>query len=217
MSKTTAPLLSFEASGQVAQTVVYAQWRGVKYARRHVIPSNPRTMSQQRSRSIFGTLREMWKLLPTEGRAPWTAFAQGRRFTDMNAFVGEQRRAIGGASDLTSFIGSPGARGGLPAGGVTVTTGTASGEIDVDFVAPEVPTGWTLVGYEAIAFPDQDPEATFAGPYSVGTVATPTTTITLTGLTADTLCVAAGWTEWTKPDGRTAYGPSLVGTATSQS
>src|SRR5690606_27546113 len=88
MGKTTAPLLSFDASGTLAKTVVYSRWRGISYARRHVIPANPRTIPQQFNRLAFATLREMWKVAPPAAQAPWDAFATGRPFTGMNAFIG---------------------------------------------------------------------------------------------------------------------------------
>jgi hypothetical protein len=214
MSKTIAPLLSFDAGGQVGKTVVYSKWRGVKYARRYTIPANPRTVAQQSNRLAFAVLREMFKLLPAGGRAPWTAFATGRAFTDMNAFVGENRRAINTQADMSDFIGSPGARGGLPAGGFSADTGAAAGEIDVTFVAPEVPVDWTLTGYAVLAFVNAAPQDRFPGPFAYAAIASPTLDDTLSGLTAGEEYVVSGWTIWTKPDGKTAYGPSLVTTAT---
>jgi hypothetical protein len=68
MARTTAPLLGFNATGQIAKTMVYGTWRGVKYARRYVIPGNPQTAAQQTTRTTFATLREMWKLMPAIGR-----------------------------------------------------------------------------------------------------------------------------------------------------
>lgn len=214
MSKTTAPLLSFDARGQVAKTVVYSSWRGVKYARRHVVPANPQTTAQQNNRLAFATMREMWKLAPAGLQAPWTAFATGRAFTNMNAFVGENRLAIKTDVDMQEFIGSPGARGGLPPAGISAAAGAGSGDIDVTFVAPDVPPDWTLTKYAAVAFPDQDPTARFEGPLIYGEVDSPTLVVPLAGLPAATLCVVAGWTIWTKPDGKTAYGVSLATTAT---
>src|SRR5262245_18965190 len=100
MSKTTAPLLSFDAAGSIGKTVVYSRWRGVSYARRHVVPANPNTTAQQEVRSTFALLREMSKLAPTLALAPWDAFAKGRPFTGMNKFVGENVRVLKGAANM---------------------------------------------------------------------------------------------------------------------
>lgn len=209
MSKTTAPLLSFGASGQVAKTVVYSKWRGINYARRHVVPANPRTVAQVRNRDIFATLREAWKLSPTQLRAPWAAYSTGRKFTEMNAFLGENRLAIGADTDWQALIGSPGARGGLPADDFSGTGGSSAGEIDVTFVAPQVPTGWTLDGYVAVGIQDQDPSDRFDQAWKFVEITAPTLTGTITGLPAGESCVIAGWPTFTRPDGLTAFGPSL--------
>lgn len=215
MARVTAPLLSFGGTGQIGKSMVFGTWKGVPYARRYVIPANPRTIAQQRNRNIFATLREMWKLAPDTLRAPWNSFVEGRPLTGVNKFIGENRLAVGAETDFDQFLGSPGAKGGLPAASVGAATGTGAGEVDVTFGVPDVPTGWTLVGYRAAGFQDQDPSARFDQSFAVGSVAAPTATITLTGLPAGQLCVIAGWTEWTKPDGVTAFGPSLGATATS--
>ena len=133
MAKVTAPLLSMGASGQIGKSMVLGNWRGVKYARQHVVPANPQTVAQQTNRTSFAQLREMWKLAPAVLRAPWDAFASGRKFTGMNAFVGENLRVVGKQADLSNFLGSPGARGGLPPQGIAVAAGAASGEVTLTF------------------------------------------------------------------------------------
>lgn len=214
MGKTTAPLLSFDAAGAVGQTVVYSRWRGVKYARRYVIPANPRTTSQQLNRNSFAVLREMYKLAPDLARAPWGAFATGRPFTGFNAFIGENRRAIGTDVDMSEFIGSPGARGGLPPDSVTPAATASAGEIAVDFTTPTPPTGWTLSASVASAFAQQAPDAAFSGPMHVEEITASPWDITFTGLTSAQEYVVSGWLRWLKPDGKEAYSPSITGTAT---
>ena len=107
MAKTTAPLLSFGANGQIAKTQVYASWRGVKYSRRYVVPANPRTTAQQLTRTTFAFMREMWKVAPSGLKAPWDAFATGKPFLGLNKFVGENIRVLRSQPDMANFIGSP--------------------------------------------------------------------------------------------------------------
>lgn len=214
MGKTTAPLLSFDAAGQLAKTVVYSRWRGVKYARRHVIPANPRSTSQQFQRNSFATLREMWKLAPSLVRAPWDAFATGRPFTGFNAFIGENRLAINTNTDLQQFIGSPGSRGGLPQDSMAAAATVNPGELEVTFQTPDPPDGWTLEASVAVAFKDQAPDARLETTLTADEATADPWTITLTGLAEGELHVVAGWLRWTKPDGRIAYGTSTVDTAT---
>lgn len=215
MAKTTAPVLSFGASGGIASTLVYGSWRGIAYARRYVVPANPNTAGQQLTRTTFAELREFWKLLPTLSRDPWTAFATGRKFLNFNAFIGENLRVLRGETDFNNFIGSPGARGGLPPTTFSAAAGGASGEIDCTFVNPSAPTGWTLDAEVAMAFPDQDPSDDFGGLVVADESDPPSGSITLAGLGSAVDCQVAGWLRWVKPNGDLAYSVGITDQATS--
>lgn len=211
MAKTTAPLLSFGARGAVADTIVYSNWRGVPYVRKYVVPENPRTVAQTLTRDVFKTLSDMWKLQGSLAIAPWGIFTKSKPLTDRNAFMGKNIEVLRGDANMQDFIGSPGARGGLPADAIALTAGV--GTITVDFTNPGAPTGWTLVSAIAVAFPDQAPEAAFVGPVTEGEDSATQIQVILAGL--DTvLHVVAAWLEWTKPDGLTAYGVSISDTET---
>ncbi len=54
MAKVTGPLMSLDASGTVAKTVVFSKWNGQNYVRHHVIPKNPQTAGQAQSRQYVG-------------------------------------------------------------------------------------------------------------------------------------------------------------------
>lgn len=211
MAKTTAPLLSFDASGSIAKTMVYSRWRGVPYARRYVIPQNPRTVAQTLTRDIFKTLSDIWKVSGTLAIAPWQTFTISKPLTDRNAMMGKNIAALRSDINMDNYIGSPGARGGLPSVSIALTVG--AGQLTVDFTNPGAPDGWTLISAIAIAFPDQAPEATLIGPITEGEDDATQIQVVLTGL--DTvLHQVVAWLEWTKPDGLTAYGPSLTDTGT---
>lgn len=212
MAKTTAPALSFSARGSIAKTMVYSTWRGVSYARQHVIPANPQTVSQQANRTLFSTMTEMWKVAPLLVQAPWNSFATGRPFTGRNKFIGENVRVLGGEALFTNFIGSPGSRGGLTPDDVSAIAGASEGEIDVTFTTPTPPSGWTLDSVIAMAFPDQDPTVGFGGPIVAEENDTTKDTVTLTGLGSGTSCIVAGWLRWIKPDGSIAYSVGVTDT-----
>lgn len=211
MAKLTAPLLSMGATGQIGDSVVFAKWRGIPYARQKVVPANPRTVAQQANRTRFAFIREMWKLAPATLRAPWTAFASGRKFTDMNAFVGENNRVLNGQLDLAAFLGSPGARGGLPPQAVSGADGGDNGSVDVTITVPDqIPDGWTIVGVAAAAFPDQDPTGIFVGPLVAGQEDAPTDTVNLTGFEVGDSVRVSGWVIYSKPNGTLAYSVGLT-------
>jgi hypothetical protein len=214
MAKTTAPLLSFGAGGAIAKTQVYSKWRGVPYARRYVIPANPRTAEQTLTRSAFAQLREMWKVSPELQQAPWNAFATGRPFLGFNKYIGENIRVMRGEPDMSNFIGSPGARGGLPAIDMAVVPTATAGELQVTFGLPTAPTGWTLNSIVAVGFEQQAPDDFFTGPYVADSEPGPADTLTLTGLDSGAVAVVSGWLIWNKPDGTLAYSVSQTTTAT---
>lgn len=209
MAKTTAPLLSFGANGALAKTMVYSRWRGVPYVRRHVVPSNPQTVEQTKTRSVFALMREMWKIAPSGLQAPWDAFAYGRPFTGFNKFIGENLRVLREETDFLNFIGSPGAQGGLPPVSITVTN-AAVGTVKVVAVAPAAPDGWTLDFLQGVAFLDQDPHGIFSGTIQYQENAVPATGVTFTGLTTGSDYIVSVWLQWTKPDGRKAYSVGLT-------
>lgn len=215
MAKLSGPLLSFGASGQIGKTLVTAKWRGVPYARQHVVPTNPNTLAQQAVRKLFAYLREMWKYGPSPLFDTWDSFAQGRPFTGMNKWVGENVRVLNGETDMNNIIFSPGSKGGPPPVSFAAVAGGASGEIDFTFVAPAPPSGWALHSVIAVACPDDDPTGFFAGPFVSDTVAAPGLTGTLTGLGSAVACQVGGWIKWTKPDGTFAYSTSITDQATS--
>lgn len=214
MAKLSGPLLSFGARGQLGKTMVMSKWRGVPYARQHVVPTNPQTVAQQTVRKTFALLREMWKVAPAPIVDVWNSFAQGRPFLGVNKWVGENVRVLNGMMDMNNVIFSPGAKGGPQAVSFNAEAGVTPGTIDVDFVIPDAPSGWTLFAIAAAAFHDQPPAEFFTGPFVAETAPAPATSLTLSGLGAGEACQVGGWLIWTKPDGTLAYSVSTTVQAT---
>jgi len=217
VAKLTGPLLSFGAKGQIGKTLVTADWKGIKYARQYVVPANPDTTAQQLTRGVFSMLQSLWLNSPPEFRAPWTANAVGRPYTDRNKLVAENLPVLREETDLDNFIASPGARGGPPMASITATTGSSAGEIDVVAVAPTIPDGWTLTEVVFVAFPDQLPDDPFLGPIVAGTDNSDPYGLTLAGLPDGAMCQVFAWPVWERPDEKIAYGPSLTDQAAADS
>jgi len=209
MAKVDAPLLSFNARGQVGKTAVFAQWRGVKYARQRVIPSNPQTSGQSTTRNTFTTVNDMWKVAPALLTAPWNRFAAGQPLLPRNAFLGQNVKANRGNTDFTSFIGSPGASGGLPPDDVTLSS-PSTGEVSVSFTTPTAPSGWSLDSAVAVAFPDQDPSNPWEASFTAGEDDQNQSSVSLTGFGGGTDVIVSAWLVWTKPSGRKAYSVSTT-------
>lgn len=212
MSKTTAPLLSFEAAGQIAKTQVYSRWRGISYVRRYVIPANPNTSEQQLTRSAFKWLQNVWRYAPSVFQEAWAAYASGQPLTDRNAFGKFNIGPLRTAANLALFVMSPGAKSGPPAAAIGLTPG--AGQITVALTAPSLPTGWTISEGIAAAIRDQDPNSGVLYTITAGTDATSPYSIVLAGLTAGQLYQVGGWFKYIRPDGSFAYGPNLLSSAT---
>jgi len=77
MAKVTAPLLSFAASGKIADTLVAFSWKGVNVMRQYVIPTNPKTAAQVAHRSLFSACVSVWRnsFTDTEMRTGWNKSA----------------------------------------------------------------------------------------------------------------------------------------------
>lgn len=210
MAKTTAPLLSLGAAGTVGGVMTFAKWRGVGYVRQRVVPANPRSTAQVLTRDIFTNMGLRWKTGGTLMRAPWDRFATGQKFVGRNAYMGQNLAAMRGEADMDAYIGSPGAKGGLPPTSIALTSVAALG-IECVVTVPDAPAGWTLTSAIATCFIEQTPEATVADVIQeVEDVSAPYS-CDFTGLTATTYQVQA-WLKWAKPDTTVAYGASISDT-----
>lgn len=210
MSKVTAPLLSFGASGAIAKTQVYSSWKGRPYARRYVIPSNPNTADQQDTRNTFRFLNNVWKYMPAGAVDAWALYGQNSRFTDRNGFIKINLSDLRGETDLSNFIFSPSANGGIPATSITVTPG--NDQLGVALAAPSLPTGWTIEEAIFAIIRQQDPQSGTMYQVTAMTDSTDPYSVTFTSLASAETYVVGGWFKYLKPDESFAYGQALMTT-----
>lgn len=173
--------------------------------RQHVVPANPQTAEQSKTRNAFQSASLIWKLAGPLLRAPWNRYAVGQVLVGRNAFMGRFVSDLRGAADMTNLTMSPGAKGGLSATSI-VAASPGAGEIDVTVTAPAPPAGWVVTQTVAAILPDDDPAAVADGQSTEDTGASGVA-INFAGLTAGDYA-AAGWIEWEKPDGSVAYSAS---------
>ena len=211
MAKLTGPLLSINAGGQIGKTIVAFNWRGVKAARSYVVPANPQSASQTKTRSVFAWLSSVWKVLGADAQAAWSLYAQGQAFYNRNAFIGQNTKLLRAGTDLTTMLLSPGAKGGIPADAISATDGGTQ-EIDVTLTAPTLPDGWAIAKGIAVAIVSGDPHNGISAESYIGSAATTPWNPTITAV-AGTFDVF-GFYEFTKSDGTSAYGISKHTTVT---
>jgi hypothetical protein len=209
MAVNTAPLLSFSARGQIAKTQVYASWKGRPYTRRYTIPANPRSTDQQITRNCFSWLNNLWRLVSSDGQAPWTAFALGKVLTNRNAWISHNLPVLRGNADLTGIVLSPGAKGGIA---VTPAVTPGSGSLACTLTAPStLPSGWSIVSAVFMVVPQQSPESGTSFITQTATVAEPGPyTHTFSSLGSSTHWMVGGWFVYQRSSlaSDLAYGPS---------
>ncbi|NWF92476.1 MAG: hypothetical protein HXY46_06135 [Syntrophaceae bacterium] len=109
MAKVTGPLMSIDASGAFADTMVYAKWKGINYSRQYAIPGNPRTANQLQIRDYFTTAVAAWQAEDQTTKDAWNQAASGKPLSGFNLYVGEYvsyRIANAGAVPPSPFLPS---------------------------------------------------------------------------------------------------------------
>lgn len=87
MATTKAPLFGLDASGTLADSIVFSKWKGRTYVRRHAVPSNPRTPLQVGMRSVFKYITQAFAGLTANEKAAWLPLATPDNITELNAQV----------------------------------------------------------------------------------------------------------------------------------
>lgn len=208
MAKTKGPLFGFRARGQLGKSLVFADWRGVSYARQLVTPSNPNTEAQQDVRGVFAYLNELWKLLPSAVQEVWAAYARGKPFTDRNALLSYNVPVLRGQSEVTNIVISPGVLGGPNVTSLNAAPGGV-GEINVSVTLPLLPSGWSVRNVVYCAIRQQDPhELVVSRPVGLIVEDSPYSGV-IGGLEPGEGYVVAAFASYVRQDGKVAYGPSI--------
>lgn len=77
MAKLNAPLLSFEARGQIAKALVYFPWKGINAVRQYVVPANPKSDDQNTQRGYMTAAVAAWHAAPytADDVTAWNRYA----------------------------------------------------------------------------------------------------------------------------------------------
>lgn len=94
MARTTGPLMSMEASGTLAKTLVFSRWKGRAYVRRWTIPANPKAPLQVSTRSMMTFLSQQWAAIGSPAQDSWAAFAESLKISPFNAYIRGNQKAF---------------------------------------------------------------------------------------------------------------------------
>ena len=113
MAKWGSVIIS-DASGQLGRQIVFGNWKGRRYMRQYVKPTNPNTLKQQAQRALMKALVQRYKTVittPAEKQI-WNDLASEFQISGYNLFISE---------GLQSAISCPTAVSGTGTATVTVT------------------------------------------------------------------------------------------------
>lgn len=88
MVRVKAPALSLEASGSLANALVFSKWKGRPYVRSLVTPANPKSGGQVGMRQMLKWLSQQWSGITAGPQATWETRANQQIISPFNAYVG---------------------------------------------------------------------------------------------------------------------------------
>lgn len=109
MAKVTGPLMSLDASGAFADTMVFAKWKGINYSRQYSVPSNPQTENQVKVREYFTAAVAAWQAETQETKDAWNTAANGQQLSGFNLYVSgfiNYKNANNGTAPASPFVPS---------------------------------------------------------------------------------------------------------------
>ena len=87
MVKLKGPSLSTEASGKLANALIFSTSKKRAYLKQHAKPANPRTGPQTSVRAAMKFLSQAWKLLTPPDQATWNELAKREEAAPYHAFI----------------------------------------------------------------------------------------------------------------------------------
>lgn len=87
MVKLYAPMFSLDASGTVGNAITFSKWKGRNYARKRVIPANPKSVLQVSVRAMMRFLSQAWTDVDSTPQGSWDAPAAAENVSAFNAYI----------------------------------------------------------------------------------------------------------------------------------
>ena len=87
MVKLYAPLMSLAASGTLGKAFTCSKWKGRNYARKWVVPSNPKTVLQVSTRAMMRFISQAWTDIGSTPQGSWDAPAAAINVSPFNSYI----------------------------------------------------------------------------------------------------------------------------------
>ncbi len=151
MVKLNGPMFSIDASGKLADAIVFSKWKGRNYARALVTPSNPQSAGQTGMRMMLRFLSQDWTNLAAGQQNSWNTPADAAVVSTFNAFVGTNLRNW--RNFLAPSIAYPIDRTGTPIQVINETATAGTRQITVSADLASVTLNWGLMIFRGTATP----------------------------------------------------------------
>lgn len=92
MVKLTGPGLGKAASGTLGGELIYSNWKGRAYLKKHARPAQPRSPGQVAMRAMMSFLAGEWSTIPAVRQATWDELAARQKISAFNAYQQENLR-----------------------------------------------------------------------------------------------------------------------------
>lgn len=207
MAKVTLPLISVDASGSLGKSIVFGNWRGVRYARQHVTPAQPRTNAQVAQRNLLRWVVRAWQYLPAVGQNGWIEAARNTSLTGYNLFSKRNLQLLNGETAISNVVVSPGQSGATNV--ESLSASYAAGEISWSATLGSTIPGTQVVAVHVIAFVQQNPYGDFVPPVRVSSDSTSPYAGAVTVDAAEQAWVLAAFTECIDAAGNRKFGVSV--------
>lgn len=86
MVKLKGQLLSLDAGGALAKTLIYSNWKGRPYAKKFTLPRDPNTPAQIGLRQAMTFLSSQWPSLSAAQKKTWDELAGNLKITLLDAY-----------------------------------------------------------------------------------------------------------------------------------
>ena len=115
-----------EYSGQVGKAGVFANWKGIQYRRKYVIPANPNTPAQQAVRADFTNGVDKWHSFDALQSESYKPLASGQAMSGFNLFMSRWMKLgnTGRANYVSPYVGFYQLADGAVSGSQTATNTT---------------------------------------------------------------------------------------------
>lgn len=112
MAKARGPLSSEDASGSLADSLTWSQWRGRKYIRGKGRVANPRSSGQLSARAVLAFCARRFPTLDQAVKDFWSAQAEKNKTTGVNAWIADSQNQrnleLGPRTTPTAIAGDQG-------------------------------------------------------------------------------------------------------------